>query len=175
VLRLKCDEPLSKIAFKFNLRRYTAVGITHPTPPSAMFLTLGPHGEALQLQPMKLKLKAPGSPGTKRFTLICDFLLSSFAFNINSRRYSTGSCRRRRRWWSARRAPAPGPSRGWAVQLDPIKPTLKPPETKRLKLKYIELLTILLQISTCGIKAWQVATANQGWAVAHLVRRYSLT
>ena len=27
---------------------------------------------------------------------------------------------------------------GWAVQVDPIKPTLKPPGTKLLKLKYDE-------------------------------------
>jgi hypothetical protein len=31
--------------------------------------------------------------------------------------------------------------RGWAVQVDPIKPTLKPPGIKRLKLKRGELLS----------------------------------
>ena len=35
--------------------------------------------------------------------------------------------------------------RGWAVQVDPIKPTLKAPGTKRSKLKYDNLLSILLQ------------------------------
>jgi hypothetical protein len=34
---------------------------------------------------------------------------------------------------------------GQSVQVDPIKPTLKAPETKRLKLKHDELLSILLQ------------------------------
>ena len=33
---------------------------------------------------------------------------------------------------------------GSAVQVDPIKPTLKPPGTKRLKLKYDKLLSMLL-------------------------------
>ena len=35
--------------------------------------------------------------------------------------------------------------RGMAVQIDPIKPALKPPGTKRLKLKCDKRLSILLQ------------------------------
>jgi len=31
------------------------------------------------------------------------------------------------------------------VQVDPINPMLKPPGTKRLKLKYVKVLSILLQ------------------------------
>ena len=31
-------------------------------------------------------------------------------------------------------------ARGGAVQVDPMRPTLKPPGTKRLKLKYDEIL-----------------------------------
>ena len=31
--------------------------------------------------------------------------------------------------------------RGWAVQVDPIQPQLKPPGSKRLKLRYEELLS----------------------------------
>ena len=43
-----------------------------------------PHGAALQVDPIRLTLKAPG---TKRLKLICDELLSSLAFNLNLRRY----------------------------------------------------------------------------------------
>jgi len=39
----------------------------------------------------------------------------------------------------------PGPLQGEAMQVDPMKPTLKAPGTKRLKLKYDKLLSILLQ------------------------------
>jgi hypothetical protein len=43
------------------------------------------HGEAVQVDPIKPKLKAPG---TKRLKLKYDELLSTFAFKINSRRYT---------------------------------------------------------------------------------------
>jgi len=42
-------------------------------------------GEAVQVEPMKPMLKAPG---TKRLKLKYDILLSSFAFNFNLRRYT---------------------------------------------------------------------------------------
>ena len=42
-------------------------------------------GEAVQVQPMKSKLKAPG---TKLLKLKYDNLLSNFAFNFNLRRYN---------------------------------------------------------------------------------------
>ena len=42
-------------------------------------------GRAVQVEPMKPKLKAPG---TNRLKLNSDTLLSSFAFNFNLRRYS---------------------------------------------------------------------------------------
>ena len=45
----------------------------------------GGQGEALQVEPMKSKLKAPG---TKRLKLDYDMALSSIAFNFNVRRYS---------------------------------------------------------------------------------------
>ena len=32
-LKLKCDEPLSNVAFNFNLRRYTAEYLASPPPP----------------------------------------------------------------------------------------------------------------------------------------------
>ena len=45
-------------------------------------------------------------------------------------------------------------AQGGALQVDPIKPKLKPPGTKRLKLNYDELLSISLQLllsnSTCA-------------------------
>ena len=40
-------------------------------------------GEAVQLEPIRLALKAPG---TKRLKLKCDILLSTFAFKFNLRR-----------------------------------------------------------------------------------------
>jgi hypothetical protein len=70
---------------------------------------------------MKLKLKAPG---TKCLKLNSDILLSNSAFKINLRRYNVDRVRER---------PAGAHSR--AVQVDPVKPTLKPPGIKRLKLK----------------------------------------
>ena len=44
-----------------------------------------PHGQAVQIEPMKSKLKAPG---TTRLKLKCDILLSTSAFKIKLRRYS---------------------------------------------------------------------------------------
>ena len=44
------------------------------------------HGRAVQVDPIKPALKAPG---TKRLELIYDGPLSNFAFNFNLRRYST--------------------------------------------------------------------------------------
>jgi len=48
--------------------------------------TLSP-GKAVQVDPMKPPLKAPG---TKRLKLRCDKLLSDFAFKFNLRRYTQG-------------------------------------------------------------------------------------
>jgi hypothetical protein len=41
----------------------------------------------VQVDPLKPKLKPPGA---KRLNLKCDILLSTFAFKVNLRRYSTG-------------------------------------------------------------------------------------
>jgi len=57
-------------------------------------------------------------------------LLSSLAFNFNLRRYRLES-----------EPPAPSTPPGRAVQVDPIKPTLKPTGTKRLKFNFDELLS----------------------------------
>jgi hypothetical protein len=53
-------------------------------------------GRAVQVDPIKPKLKAPGCPGTNRLKVYCDELLSSFGFNFNLRRYSVASCYRTR-------------------------------------------------------------------------------
>jgi len=73
--------------------------------------------------------------------------LSNFALKFNLRRFSKGACTSstaRRRMTRARASPA-RTCRGRAVQVYPIKPKFKPPGTKRLKVKYDEVLSILLQ------------------------------
>ena len=45
-----------------------------------------------------------------------------------------------------------GGARGRAVQIDPIKPTLKVPGTERLKLKYDKPLSSLLQVFASNFK-----------------------
>jgi len=49
-------------------------------------LDAGRHGRAVQVDPIKLTLKVPG---TKRLKLKCDGPLSNFAFKFNLRRCST--------------------------------------------------------------------------------------
>ena len=44
--------------------------------------------------------------------------------------------------------------RGRAVQVDPIKPTLKAPWTQRLKLKVTFCFQILVSNSTCAATPW---------------------
>jgi hypothetical protein len=44
------------------------------------------HGRAVQVEPIKPALKAPGS---ERLKLNCDDVLSNFAFKFNLRRYNT--------------------------------------------------------------------------------------
>jgi len=51
------------------------------------------HGRAVQVDPIKPALKAPG---TKHLKLKCDILLSTSAFKINSRRYTMVACNVRR-------------------------------------------------------------------------------
>jgi hypothetical protein len=45
-----------------------------------------PQGRAVQVDPIKPKLKKP--PGTKRLKVNCDVLLSTSAFKLNLRRYT---------------------------------------------------------------------------------------
>ena len=49
-----------------------------------------PQGRVVQIDPMKLTLKAPGSPGSKHLKPQFDQLLSNFGFNFNLRRYTKG-------------------------------------------------------------------------------------
>jgi hypothetical protein len=58
------------------------------------------YGKAVQIDPIKRTLKAPG---TERLKLTYDKVLSSFAFEFNMRRYTTASRR-------ASRSPPPWPS-----------------------------------------------------------------
>ena len=88
-LKLKYEELLSNIGFKFNLRRYTVAAAAALR--DELRLAVG-HGRAVQVNPMKPKLKPPG---TERLKLQCDTLLSTSAFKTNLRRYSTGARRGR--------------------------------------------------------------------------------
>ena len=66
-------------------------------------------------------------------------MLSNVAFKSNLRRYTLES-----EWGSqcaSGRGGQPPPPHGRAVQVDPIKPTLKASGTKRLKLTHVKLLS----------------------------------
>ena len=117
---------------------------------------------------MKPVLKAPG---TKRLTLKCDKLLLNVAFKFNLRRYiseaASAACVAATAADDAHAAAAAAAlkwreavvykiaeartaavlavktaAQGRAMQVDPMTPTLKAPGTKRLKLKYVKLLSI---------------------------------
>jgi len=88
-------------------------------------------GRAVQVDPIKPRLKAPG---TKRLKLTHDEPLSINAFKFNLRRYSVAG------------QPPPHPLKlGRAVQVDSVKPTLKPPGSLLLKLRHDGALSHLLQ------------------------------
>jgi len=70
------------------------------------------------------------APGTKRLKLKYDELLSSFAFNFNSRRYNADM------EFDLRFVFKTAPTLGRAVHVDPMNPKLKAPGYTRLKLKY---------------------------------------
>jgi hypothetical protein len=62
---------------------------------------------------------------------------------------------------------APFIALGRAEQVDPIKPTLKAPGTKHLKLKYVKLLSLLLQFRF----QFQLAPVHLGiWSVFTIYR-----
>jgi hypothetical protein len=112
-------------------------------------------GKAVQVNPIKITLKAPGS---ERLKLRCDEMLSNFAFRFNLRCYTweaqcdaarvhRSKLRRVAMKWSEQRVA--GAFAGWlsaiaqrrlasqgrAVQVEPIKALFKPPGTKCLKLE----------------------------------------
>jgi hypothetical protein len=78
---------------------------------------------------MKPTLKAPG---IKRLKLEYDELLSSFGFKFNMRRYTMEEVHETETTQELWVCPD-GQRLGVAVQVDPIKPKLKAPGTKRLK------------------------------------------
>ena len=86
-------------------------------------------GGVVQVAPIKPTLKAPG---TKRLKLKHDELLSNFAFKFTLRRF-TVECGRVCRGGCTWR-------HGRAVHVDPMKPKLKAPGTKLLKLEHDPLL-----------------------------------
>ena len=80
-LELSYDKLLSRFAFKFNLRRYSAGDLDH----DAYCCDCSPDGAVRRVDPFKPTLKAPGS---KHLKVEHENLLSSFAFKFNLRRYS---------------------------------------------------------------------------------------
>jgi len=106
-------------------------GAVHAVPPRA---PAGAQGEAVQVDPLKPTLKAPGA---KRSKLKYAEPLSNFAINFNLRHYI------KELTFAARGGEKLGicGRTGEAVQVDPIKPMLKAPRTERLRLKHGELLS----------------------------------
>ena len=91
-MKLRYDELLSNVAFNFNLRRYkTALVDPHVLRLASCFRDnnelVRRQGRAVQVEPMKPKLKPPE---TKRLKLKCDILvlLSTSAFKFNVRHYT---------------------------------------------------------------------------------------
>ena len=99
-------------------------------------------GKAVQLDPIKLALKAPG---TKRLRLIHNWTALKVCFQFKLAPLQLGA-----------RGGAGAVLRGRAVQVDPMKPKLKPPGTKRLKLEYDGLL------SNIGFK-FSLRRYNEQW------------
>ena len=117
------------------------------------------HGKAVQVDPMKATVQAPGS---KRMRLTCHKSLSSFAFTFkfcfqfqlaplrhgeqriklhgNGVRRMHSAAGRRCAHYQKGGGHRHGAHPGRQLQVDPIKPVLKPPRTQRLKLKYGKLL-----------------------------------
>jgi len=88
-LKLKCDEMLRNVAFKFNLRRYTKVDML--AVPTTFRPSWTNPGWAAQVDPIKPMLKAPGC---ERLKLTWHDLLSNIAFNFNLRRFALRPARR---------------------------------------------------------------------------------
>jgi hypothetical protein len=90
-----CFQSCFNFAFNFNLRRYSQVRDDAPNgsdyyrhiSKGAWPFSTRDHGGAVQVDPIEPTLKAPG---TNRLELQYNEVLSSFAFNFNLRRYTTG-------------------------------------------------------------------------------------
>jgi len=65
-------------------------------------------------------------------------------------------------------------TRGRLVQVDPVKPKLKPPGIKRLKLSMIYCFQVLLSKLTCAATPWDASSYCLRWNV-YLVGRCRLT
>jgi len=96
-LKLEFDGLVSNFAFNFNLRHYSwdaMVVCTQLGYPTAYVYAVSSayfgQGSAVQVDPIKPMLKAPG---TKRLKLRYDVPLSNFAFNFNLRRYTKAPAR----------------------------------------------------------------------------------
>jgi hypothetical protein len=94
-------------------------------------------GRAVQVDPMKPMLKPLRS---KHLKLKCDIMLSTFCFQIQLALLHQGG------------DGGVGREPGRAMQVDPMKPTLKPPGIKRLKLKCDELVQTLLLTCAATIR-----------------------
>jgi len=85
-LKLKCDILLSSFAIRVNLRRYTPEFPLYMLADIVDVYYVDAYGRAVQIDPMKPVLKAPG---TMLLKPICDERLSNFAFKFNLRCYIT--------------------------------------------------------------------------------------
>ena len=151
-LKLKCDILLLTSAFKFNLRHYSkgAFGGLEAAPGVGATLS---------------------ADGTERLTQRRDPLgqlsstLSTLKLGIETRSKEEA------------RANISGPfsgRNGKAVQVDPIKPTLKAHGNKRLKLNVINCLQLLLSISTCAATQRRHQFRRRRRLLAHVGRAWSL-
>ena len=87
----KYEKLLSRFAFNVNLRRYSMVLTGRDMTNQAHIMRSLEYqdlGRAVQVDPIKPKLKAPG---TKRLTPKYDERLSNFAFKFKLRRYTRRS------------------------------------------------------------------------------------
>ena len=103
-------------------------------------------GEVVQVETWKRVLKAPGTKRLKQQKH--DKLLSSFAFNFNLRRCSAGIALAQSAEGALKALEDIGGDTGTMVRrcrLTVSKSVLKAPGTKRLKLTYDKLLSILPQ------------------------------
>jgi hypothetical protein len=105
-LKLLYVGPLSKFAFKINLRRYIQEDTTGRC--AELAAEVAAQGRAVQVDPIKPTLKAYG---TKRLTLKSDEPLSNVAFKFNLRRYSKGCQQRSSDMTSAGRGAGCGSAR----------------------------------------------------------------